>query len=219
MAVPAPGGAPEPGTAEPGRLSDTERFVALGGGLVLFLVALWLLAFPPDHDEVLPDCTPSAGLDCVASVSDVPETVTSVVVGAAAALILVAVLGIRFRTVKIPGGIELSVDPVDKSEADAAKENGEVEEAVPTPTAHVELEALESNSSTLWASLPPVIQRRVAEAWKLAGNPGSPAASINQVYRPRRGHDLWYVEFLDGTTWRVREAEAAGGAARRSWWS
>jgi hypothetical protein len=195
-----------------------ERIFA---GLLGFAILGWasdLIFDPPSHKQALTGCTVSATQSCIGTVSEVPEAVLVALITAAAALLLIAVLGVRFRSVKA-GPIELAakVEASSPASAERAAADGKVQPVAPEPIRPavwdqtlVEPDAMpvvlaaQRDQTALWASLPPAVQQSIIEAWRLAKSEGTPWESIVQVYAPTTGNNEWFVKFADETTWRAR---------------
>ncbi|MFF3493271.1 pYEATS domain-containing protein [Streptomyces sp. NPDC002795] len=87
------------------RLTLTERIIAGAAGAALLATALSLVAVPPDHRVALPQC-PRASSGCILSVDNDLTPLAAILAALGAAAALIAILGIRFNTVKA-GGAEL----------------------------------------------------------------------------------------------------------------
>lgn len=199
--------------SKPEHLDVVERvFAGLLGVAILVWVAV-LVFSPPEHKELISGCKATAAADCVQTVSSIPETVSSTLVGAGAILLLLAILGIRFTSIKA-AGIELGAMATDSSKDKARKAvtNGEavalasqhigaaiasgaVDESTAVPT---QLEA--------WGLVPVDVQAAVVRRWQTEGKGGHPSTNLAQVYAPLPDHSDWYIEFMDGTTYRVTAA-------------
>ncbi|MDG4861545.1 hypothetical protein P8605_25755 [Streptomyces sp. T-3] len=110
------------------RLTLTERIIAGAAGAIFLGTALALVAVPPDHRVALPQC-PRAALGCIVTVDNDLTPLAAILAALGAAAALIAILGIRFNTVKA-GGAELGrVDteglayapPADEGTTDAGR--------------------------------------------------------------------------------------------------
>jgi hypothetical protein len=202
-------GSTQPSKPERFFLSETERVFAglIGAGILAW--AAVLLFSPPEHNELISGCKATNPTDCVPTVSSIPESVTSVVVAAGAVLILVALLGIRFSSIKA-GPISLGATATDSSKDDA-EEAADKDKAKPVVqpelvrgfAARGRDEAAMRNQLEAWALVPPEIRAAAIRRWRAQGKAGDPATQIEQVYAPAPGHSDWYIAFLDGSTYRV----------------
>ncbi|MFF4503787.1 pYEATS domain-containing protein [Streptomyces sp. NPDC001401] len=112
---------------ERGRLSTTERTIAGTAAAVVLVIALALAVMPPEHRVALQQC-PNAAAGCIVTVDNDLTTLAVALSALGALAALIAILGVRFNTVKA-GGAELGrVDtdglayvppPVEEGVADA----------------------------------------------------------------------------------------------------
>jgi hypothetical protein len=86
-------------------LTKRERITAAAAGVALLVVALGLVVIPPDRQVALQQC-PNSAAGCIVNVDSDLTTFAAILSAIAAAAILIAILGIRFNTVKA-GGAEL----------------------------------------------------------------------------------------------------------------
>jgi hypothetical protein len=197
--------------SKPEHLNRNERGLAGALGIVMLIWGGVLLFCPPEHKELISGCKANATKDCVQTVSSVPETVTTAIVGVGGALLLIALLGIRFTSIKA-GGIELgtSATETSKDEADDAAAKGKAK-PVPKPAATTFQPATEDEAATveplqMWSLLPPHVREAAIRRWAASGKQGDPATQIDQVYAPALGNNDWYLVFTDDTTFRVTVA-------------
>jgi hypothetical protein len=87
------------------RLTRTERIIAGVVGAALLAVALGLVVTPPDRRVALQQC-PNVASGCIVTVDNDLSTFSAILAAIGAAAALIAMLGIRFNTVKA-GGAEL----------------------------------------------------------------------------------------------------------------
>jgi hypothetical protein len=146
--------------------------------------------------------------NCVQEVSSVPEAVTSTLVGTGVILILVALLGIRFTSIKA-AGIELgvAVAPSSTTDAEAAATEGKVaplatQAFTPAQFAPNAEKPVEGQLGA-WGLLPADVQQASVRRWRVDGKSGHPSTEISQAYAPTPGNQDWYVAFLDGTVYRI----------------
>jgi hypothetical protein len=90
---------------ESAQLQLGERLVAGGAALVLLVAALLVVVIPPDRQVALSNCA-NAAAGCVVSVDSDLTALATALAGVGAAVALVAILGIRFTTIKA-GLVEL----------------------------------------------------------------------------------------------------------------
>lgn len=197
--------------SKPEHLGLIERGLAFLIGVGILVWAAVIVFSPPEHSELISGCTATPPKDCVQGVSSVPETVTSTLVGAGVILLLLAVLGIRFTSIKA-AGIELGVAAAASTsdEAQQAASEGKAAPLVPQtltqPMAESEpadRRAIVGTQLETWALIPQEIQRAVVRRWQTEGKDGHPSTNIAQVYSPLPGYQDWYIEFIDATTYRV----------------
>lgn len=199
--------------SKPEHLTRAERVFAGILGAAILVWAGVLLFSPPEHKEVISGCKATAAKDCVQTVSSIPETVTTALVGVGGILLLVALLGIRFSSIKAPGGFELGTSATEssKEEADDAEATGKARPLVPETTAEtirtraVDEEATASQLQA-WSLLPPHVRAAAARRWVASGRQGDPSVQIAQAYAPAPGHSDWYIVFADGSAIRVTVA-------------
>jgi len=91
-----------PAGREAARLNVTERLIAGLAGAGLLGVALVLVVTPPQRTVALSQCADAAA-GCIVSVDSDLTTLAAVLAAGAAAVIVLAVLGIRFNQVKVGG--------------------------------------------------------------------------------------------------------------------
>lgn len=196
--------------SQPEHLTRGERRLA---GLIAVGILAWaavIVFSPPEHSELISGCMAGTPKDCVQSVSSVPETVTSTLIGAGVILLLLSVLGIRFTSIKA-AGIELGVtaSPSSPQDAQQAAGQGKVVPLAPPLVAQAMVEdaaaqpAAVSAQLQTWNLMPLEIQRAVVRRWRTENKDGHPSTNIAQVYSPVAGNPDWYVVFLDGTAYRV----------------
>lgn len=201
-----------------------ERVLAGVAGFVAVGFVCWLILYPPEHTEALADCTVTADEDCLVSVSTVPDAVTSVLVGAGAVLVLIALLGIRFRQVKGPGfALGADVSETTTQEAAEAKKQGKVEPVVvgagepePSPLG----QPASAGQLGLWTALPHSVREAALEWWNDRRDDLldeetktlQPWDLVEAVYKPTAGNNEWYVRFQNGKTCRAVELPAASAA-------
>jgi hypothetical protein len=197
--------------SKPEHLHLVERLLALLIGVGILVWAAVIVFSPPEHSELISGCTATSTKDCVQTVSSVPETVTSTLVGAGVILLLLAVLGIRFTSIKA-AGIELGATAASSTsdEAQKATTEGKAVPLAPTTVTQAAMEsstvdkqAVVSTQLQTWGLLPHEIQRAVVRRWRAEGKDGHPSTNIAQVYSPLPDYYDWYIEFIDGTTYRV----------------
>jgi hypothetical protein len=68
-----------------------------------------LMVWTPSQQRIIPNCTVTLQEDCVSDVSTVPDALTAVLAGAAGALFLVSILGVRPHSIRA-GVVEIKVD-------------------------------------------------------------------------------------------------------------
>ncbi len=90
-------------------LGRGERFAAAAAAVVLIGVALVVVVWPPSRMVALPNC-PNAAAGCVVSVDTDLTTLSTALAAVGFVAILVAILGIRFTTIKA-AGVEGSAQP------------------------------------------------------------------------------------------------------------
>jgi len=88
------------------RLTPFERRAAAVVALCVLAIALWIILDPPDRRVALSGCE-SASAGCLVTVDGDVATVAAALVALAAVGGLVALIGVRFTTVKA-AGIEIS---------------------------------------------------------------------------------------------------------------
>jgi hypothetical protein len=197
----------------PEHLSWFERVVALLIGAGILIWSAVLLFSPPEHKEVISGCKATATKDCVQTVSSIPETVTTALVGVGGVLLLIALLGIRFSSIKAPGGFELgtSTTETSKDEADDAADKGKANPVVPPPTAEMFRASTVSEETTAaqlraWSLLPPNVREAAVRRWASSGKTGDPSTQVAQIYAPAANNNDWYIVFVDDTTFRITVA-------------
>jgi hypothetical protein len=88
------------------RLKKSERLIAGATGAILLVAALILVVVPPGREVALQQCA-NASAGCIVSVDSDPTALAAAIMGAGFLAIVIAVLGIRFNSVKAAGA-ELS---------------------------------------------------------------------------------------------------------------
>jgi hypothetical protein len=86
-------------------LKPVERFVAGGLALALLVVALRVFTAPPERRVALSNC-PNAAAGCVVTVDTEVGTLAVTLAAIASVAALVAILGVRFRSIEA-GGVKL----------------------------------------------------------------------------------------------------------------
>ena len=87
-------------------LTRVERSVATVGAVALLGIALWMVVNPPDRTVALAGCENAAD-GCLVSVDSDATTFAAAIAAFAAGIGLIALLGVRFTSVKA-GAVELS---------------------------------------------------------------------------------------------------------------
>jgi hypothetical protein len=88
------------------QLSPKERAAAILAAVVLSVIAVWLVLDPPNRTEALQGCRSKAD-GCLVTVDGDVTTIVAALFALAAAAGLIALLGVRFTSVKA-AGVELS---------------------------------------------------------------------------------------------------------------
>ena len=96
------------------RLTPKERGAASFVAAVLLVIAVWMILDPPDRTEALGGCRSEAD-GCLVTVDSDVTTIAAALFALAAAAGLIALLGVRFTSVKA-GGVELSKKYDEKTE-------------------------------------------------------------------------------------------------------
>ncbi len=176
-------------------LVPVERIVAGLFGFVIFGWMAYLIVAPPEHKEAISGCK-SSGKACTVTVSSIPDATTSLLVAASIALLLVAFLGVRFRSIKLPGVELASVQDSSPDQAQAARQRNAVS-LVPAQDQPSDAERV-----ALWSSLPSAVQNSIINKWQAEDQTDAPWQQLTQVDRPRSGSNEWYVHFGD-RVWRA----------------
>lgn len=95
------------------RLTPRERTAASITAVVLLVIAAWMILDPPDRTVALEGCR-SAADGCLVTVDGDLTTIAAALFALAAAAGLLALLGVRFTSVKA-GGLELSKEYEEKT--------------------------------------------------------------------------------------------------------
>ena len=188
----------EPGEgAESPLLKAWERLTCAIVALLLLVLAVWLFSEPPDRRTALTGCGAADVQQCVVTVDAQSGSLTTALVAAAGVLALVAVLGRRFSSVKLPGLGRLSMASTAtevRSETPAAEAAAGRATPVPRPSG-----AGAGTGPALWDVLPPWAHVALYQ-WgaenAIFDIPVSEA--IAEAYEPRGDTDLpWYVALRD----------------------
>ena len=189
------GGRPGGGPDSP-LLAPWERLASGVAALLLLVLAVWLYSEPPDRRTALSGCGAADVQQCVVTVDAQPGSLTTTLVAAAVVLALVAVLGRRFSSVKLPGIGRLTAPTATevRRETPAAETAAGRATPVPRPSG-----AGAPSPSALWDLLPPWAHVAL-DRWG-AENPifDIPVSdAITEVYEPRGDQSLpWYVTLRD----------------------
>ena len=178
-------------------LVPLERIMAGLFGFVIFGWSAYVLFAPPEHKEVISGCK-TTGKACTVTVSSVPQAMTSLLVAAGVALLLVAFLGVRFRSIKLPGVELASVQDSSPAQAQAAREH----KTVPLSVGTAQDQPSDTERVALWSSLPSAVQNSIIDKWQAEDQTDAPWKQLTQVDRPRSGSNEWFVHFGD-RVWRA----------------
>lgn len=200
----------EVATPQTAMLSKRERWLAGFTALGLLAIFLLLYLYPPHRQVAVQGCLAEDPENCVVTVSADPGAEAPALVAASAFLVLIAVLGRRFNTVKLPGGAELS--------------GGEANE-VPDDTPELEVSAgraepighgVTERPVNLWHELPTWCQTALY-TWA-AENPVLKipiSDALTTTHKPSgQGNHAWYVRIDDGqgTTRTLRVSTGRGSS-------
>lgn len=204
-------------------LSEGERMAASVTALALLLFFGWVYIAPPLRTVTIEGCQPSASVSCTAEVNADPGGELAVVLGAGAALLLVAILNRRFSSIKF-GDLELTSGEAVEVPEEEPESDEDVEQVDEPDDAAMQALAGQTGrfrnvaaplgqSVVQWQRLPDWAQRTLTD-WSLA-NPvlKIPVAnSIQDVYRPTGSSgDPWYVRVSDGVHERTLRLSKSRG--------
>jgi hypothetical protein len=190
-----------------------ERTLAAAAAALLVVLLVWLYWSPPERQVAVEGCAAENPAACVVTVSADPSAETAALVAASVVLLLIAILGVRFTTIKLPSGAELSRGAASETSPDTparAKAAGRVAVAGIAPA---------DDGTTLWSMLPEWAQFALYE-WA-AQNPvlRIPVTdAIESIHKPSRASDdPWYVHLDDGHgTTRTLRLTMGRGSRRTS---
>lgn len=196
-------------TSGPAGLSRNERLAAAGVGIVLGLFGAWVLIDPPlvRKPVAVKDCSTASA--CVADVAADVQTLVVALALLAGAALLIALLGIRFNSIKA-GEVTLGVTVAEAKGGDEGEGEGEGRESAgkalklrgavpvtPDPAAWERLPAWAQQALRLWAEQGDV----------LTSSPSR--AIVGAAPEPVAGAPAWQVGVLldDGTVRNLRLAQ------------
>lgn len=208
-------------------LTIPERRAAAAVGFVLVLVALGLFAYQPDRTQLVPQCVPSARASCLANVDSDPSVFAGVIAALGGAAILVAVLGIRFSSIKA-AGVELGgmsfgeqTDGLERVGAQTPARRELDHRAGDLTTAETDVESIHS-SGTIEFTPATLDQLLLYQHWgrdqrgAFLGHLVNPipmggrwevAVFVTRVVSPHDVDDVKKAEFYFGPGWRSRVFE------------
>ena len=203
------------------------------------MVGAWIVVAPPDHATVIPGCTPSSTVTCVASVDgDLTAFATAVVASGVVAL-LAALLGIRFSKVTA-GGVSVESDafkelaaglpvavpgqgPTPESPEATPSDSAELREAIAQGDAAVNTPPFESLTPTQLNDLRTAVYARhdgvfLAHVLSETTAPGQEYRVALFLVRHRRSTSndpIVGATFFLGESWRSRSFPAHEGRDHR----
>jgi hypothetical protein len=180
---------------EPDMLGKEERILAGGIAAALLALFLWVYLDPPDRRAVVEGCQAEDPATCFVTISADPGAEVAALLAVSALLFLIALLGRRFSTVKLPGGTELSRAEASEVPDDTPNKEmaaGRLVRLATTGSAGAdadlwtELPAWAQSALYTWAAENPVLRIPVTDA-------------ITSTHKPSgQGNHPWYVQLDDG---------------------